>query len=804
MKHLSLSLILFLCLSLSIISHASPSLSTLNKGSSLRVEHHDQPFLTSQDQTFSCGFYSIGTNTFVFSIWFSKSINKTIVWTAIRDSPVNGYGSEIFFQRDGNFVLKDINGSAVWSTSTASSDVSSLSLLNTGNLVINDTKGNIKWQSFDSPTDTLLPYQNLTKDIRVVSAKTEGQISSGYYILYFDNDNVLRLKYDGPELSSIYWPSPDYSDVYASGRTNYNSTRRAFLDDRGYFASSDDLAVSASDFGPGVKRRLTVDYDGNLRMYSLNEWNRSWHITWEALPQQCNMHGICGQNAICNYSPSLMCSCVPGHEMIDATDWNKGCKPKFSFNCDMTKFQFLEVPQVDFYGFDLSFQQSVSFDDCVKICTRNCSCMGFSYRLTGTGVCYPKGALFNGYKSPNFPGSFYLRLPLDANTTSMSDSPSGLHCTNATSNNVTGSAIMFGSNKNDTKWTYLYIFISVLGSIEILFIAIGWWYLFRASDVPESVEEGYKMISNQFRRFTYRELKEVTGKFKEEIGRGGSGIVYRGVLDDKRVVAVKKLTDITQGEEEFWGEVSVIGQINHINLARMCGYCLENQHRLLVYEYVENESLDKYLSKNDKMLQWRERFKIALGSAKGLAYLHHECLEWIIHCDVKPENILLTRDYEPKIADFGLVKLSKRNVSGFNFSQMRGTIGYMAPEWVLNLPVTSKVDVYSFGVVLLEIVMGCRVSDQIPVEGEEREIRSFIREVRQVLASGDESSIFGMVDVKLRGQFSSKQAMVMLRVAISCLEEERNRRPTMDVVVKELMACEQDDDHPSTSYSWSN
>ncbi|KAJ3670617.1 hypothetical protein LUZ60_008043 [Juncus effusus] len=361
---------------------------------------------------------------------------------------------------------------------------------------------------------------------------------------------------------------------------------------------------------------------------------------------------------------------------------------------------------------------------------------------------------------------------------------------------------MFGSNKNDIKWTYMYIFIGVLGSIEILFMAIGWWYLFRAGDVPESVEEGYKMISNQFRRFTYRELKEATGKYKEEIGRGGSGIVYRGVLDDKRVVAVKKLTDITQGEEEFWGEVSVIGQINHINLARMCGYCLENQHRLLVYEYVENESLDKYLSKNDKMLQWRERFKIALGSAKGLAYLHHECLEWIIHCDIKPENILLTRDFEPKIADFGLVKLSKRNVSVFNFSQMRGTIGYMAPEWALNLPVTSKVDVYSFGVVLLEIVMGCRVSDQIPVEGEEREIRSFITKVRQFLASGDESSIFGLVDVKLRGQFSPKQAMVMLRVAISCLEEERNRRPTMDQVVTELMACEQDVDHPS--YSWSN
>lgn len=180
--------------------------------------------------------------------------------------------------------------------------------------------------------------------------------------------------------------------------------------------------------------------------------------------------------------------------------------------------------------------------------------------------------------------------------------------------------------------------------------------------------EGYKLIMNQFRRFTYQELKEATGNFNEEIGRGGSGIVYRGVLDRKQVVAVKKLTNATQVKQEFQGEITMIARINHINLLRIWGFCSEGKHKLLVHEYVENGSLDKHLfdtTNKEQSLGWSQRFKIALGMARGLAYLQYECLDWIVHCDVKPENILLTKDFEVKIADFGLAKLSKRNCSGF-------------------------------------------------------------------------------------------------------------------------------------------
>jgi serine/threonine protein kinase len=156
---------------------------------------------------------------------------------------------------------------------------------------------------------------------------------------------------------------------------------------------------------------------------------------------------------------------------------------------------------------------------------------------------------------------------------------------------------------------------------------------------------------------------------------------------ETRKVAVKKLSDIHHGETEFQHELSVIGRIYHMNLVRIWGFCSDGPHRILVSEFVENGSLDKTLFSTESLLiflEWKQRFSIALGVAKGLAYLHHECLEWVIHCDVKPENILLDENMEPKITDFGLAKLLNRGVSNKSISRICGTRGYIAPEWFLD------------------------------------------------------------------------------------------------------------------------
>ncbi|XP_024962897.1 putative receptor protein kinase ZmPK1 [Cynara cardunculus var. scolymus] len=172
---------------------------------------------------------------------------------------------------------------------------------------------------------------------------------------------------------------------------------------------------------------------------------------------------------------------------------------------------------------------------------------------------------------------------------------------------------------------------------------------------------------------------KVSHKFREGIGRGGGGIVYKGILPDTREVAIKRLNEVGQGEAEFLAEMNIIGKINHINLIETYGYYAEGKHRILIYELMQSGSLAKNLSANQ--LDWRKRFEIAIGVAKGLAYLHEECLEWVLYCDVKPQNVLLDADYNPKMAYFGLSKLfNKGATENFIFSKIRGTRGYMAPK----------------------------------------------------------------------------------------------------------------------------
>ncbi|KAK1285014.1 putative receptor protein kinase ZmPK1 [Acorus calamus] len=544
---------------------ASPSSThsktSLNRGSSLSVEDEDN-FLISPDGSFSCGFYKVGDNAFSFSIWFTNSTNKTVAWTANRDLPVNGRGSRLMFRGDGSMVLTDVDGTVVWATNTSSTDASKAQLLNSGNLVITNSSGSVLWQSFDSPTDTILTSQPITKQSKLVSSFANGALSSGYYSLYFDSDNVLKLLYDGPEISSLYWPNPG-NNPFQNGRTDYNSSRHAVLDDTGRHR-------------PGDQTEADGGLDGNLRLYSLNESNGSWNITWEALAQLCNVHGACGRNGVCVYDPVPRCSCPPHYGMSDEGNWNRGCKPLFNLSSySPTKDRFIELPHTDFYGFDDGYTTNVSFESCKKICLNDSSCQGFGYRLLG-----------------------------------------------AADNSTAGSSGMYVINHRKAIWVYFYGFISAFGVIEFLFIASGWWFLFRRQDIPNAVEEGYQMITNQFRRFTYSELKKATRNFKEELGRGGSGAVYKGILNDKRVVAVKRLEDVTQGEDEFWAEVSTIGKINHMNLVRMYGFCSEDKHRLMVCEYLENGSLAKLLfdqpGMEDTQLGWKQRFKIAVGVAKGL------------------------------------------------------------------------------------------------------------------------------------------------------------------------------------------
>ncbi|XP_031126961.1 putative receptor protein kinase ZmPK1 [Ipomoea triloba] len=773
----------------------------LDRGHSLSVEDADSTFLTSPDNTFSCGFYGLGTNAFWFAIWFTNSRDKTVVWVANRRTPVNRLGSKVSLQKHGALTLTDVDGRIVWETNTSATDVNRAELLETGNLVLKNSKGEVFWQSFGFPADTLLPSQVFTKDYKLISPLREGSFEPGYFRLFFDGDNVLKLQYDNQDISRQYWPNP-YFDVYTNERTNYNGTRIAFLDNLGRFFSTDrkdyNLYLNASDAGPGITRRMKLDIDGNLRIYSLDDSTGLWKITWQALQKPCSVHGLCGGNGICNYGPEPKCSCPPGHVMINSSDWGKGCKALFnSTDLIAQPVKFLEISHVDYWGFDLNYSETSSLKDCRDMCLEDQACVAFTYwNHLDERRCFTKNTLFNGYRSPDFQGSTFLKLPEnlpvpDSGTVILNRS--NLVCPENITEIMVGSPKMYKEKtRNKLIWVYLYSFCFAIGGVEVVAFVLGWWALFSKHGIPASIENGYCMLSSQFRRFTYAELKKATKNFKVELGRGGSGAVYKGGLEDGRAVAVKRLGDEFQGEEQFWAEITTIGKINHMYLVRMWGFCAEGKHRLLVYEYVQNSSLDNHIYTSN-FLGWKERFEVALGTAKGLAYLHHECLEWVIHCDVKPENILLTGDLEPKIADFGLAKLAQRGDPGSYFTRIRGTKGYMAPEWALSQPITAKVDVYGYGVVILEMVKGSRLINWMVEESgfqQEADMKKFFWAMKRKVELKEEGWVDEMVDKRLEGKFSRNQAKTLIKVGLACVEEDRKMRPTMASVVQMLLECQ--------------
>ncbi|KAK1290624.1 putative receptor protein kinase ZmPK1 [Acorus calamus] len=747
-------------------------------GKSLAVERPNDT-LVSNDGTFAAGFHNVGDNAYIFAVWFAGLNDSTVVWTANRDYLVNGRRSHLTLQTDGNLVLSDAGVSTVWSTNSTDSTVS-MGLSDTGNLMLKNTNGVIVWQSFDHPTDTLLPNQPLTRSIKLVSWQNQYDISSGSYSLFFDNDNTLKLLYKGPDVSSIYWPEP-WLVSWEAGRSTYNNSCNAVLDVSGSFLSSDQFQFSASDRGLGPKRRLTLDYDGNLRLYSLDVTSRMWSVTWQAIVETCKIHGACGPNALCNEIPQgRICSCPPGFVATDPSDMSKGCNQTFTVSCPATRnnTKFLKLTQVDFYGYDLNYTARTSRRNCKHSCLRSCNCKAAMYREDGTGNCYQKALLLNGRHSPNSKGgtTYYIKIPKDFN--SPEDQEKKIAGCPPIVVRQLSRDYSSKRNENQTSLRYLLYFVSVFGGVEFTCIAIGLWFFYGERDKPNAYVLHHLSEASIFRRFTYNVLKKATGNFDEEnvIGRGGTGVVYKGVLSDKRKAAIKRLDGVQQqGEEEFLSEVSMLGRIYHMNLIQMWGFCAQGKHRLLVYEYAEHGSLADNISSEG--LDWEKRFDIAVGTARGLAYLHEECLEWVLHLDVKPQNILLDEKYQPRVADFGLSKLLDRRVGPTkNFSRVRGTRGYMAPEWIMNRPITSKVDVYSYGIVVLEMVTG----------KSHLEPELLVPWVREMVSGGTiETEIEEIVDPRFG--YNVAKIEQLIKVALLCVDEEMNARPTMAQVVEMLL-----------------
>lgn len=577
--------------------------------------------------------------------------------------------------------------------------------------------------------------------------------------------------------SIVYWNKGLNSSV----NTNLTSPTLG-LQTIGIFAISDPMLSStaivaySSDYaeGPDILRFVKLDSDGNLRIYSSSRGSGTQSVRWAALSDQCQIFGFCGNLGICSYNDTTpVCGCPSENfDPVDPNDRSKGCRRKVEIADCPGSAAMLELDHAQFLTYPPELSSQVFFVG-ISACRLNClvsgSCIASTSLADGSGLCYLKVPSFvSGYQSPALPSTSYVKVcgPVMPNPSASTEK---------------------GGRWKLRAWIVVVVVLCTLFGLIILEGGF-WWWCCRNSPKLGALSAQYALLeyaSGAPVQFSYKDLQRATKGFKEKLGAGGFGAVYRGVLANRTVVAVKQLEGIEQGEKQFRMEVATISSTHHLNLVRLIGFCSEGRHRLLVYEFMKNGSLDSFLftteAQSGKVLNWEYRFNTALGTARGITYLHEECRDCIVHCDIKPENILLDDNYNAKVSDFGLAKLvNPKDHRHRTLTSVRGTRGYLAPEWLANLPITSKSDVYSYGMVLLEIVSGKRNFDV----SDETNRKKFSVWAYEEFEKGN---IEAIMDKKLLDQeVDMEQVSRAIRVSFWCIQEQPSHRPMMGKVVQML------------------
>ncbi|KAI8558017.1 hypothetical protein RHMOL_Rhmol04G0056100 [Rhododendron molle] len=324
--------------------------------------------------------------------------------------------------------------------------------------------------------------------------------------------------------------------------------------------------------------------------------------------------------------------------------------------------------------------------------------------------------------------------------------------------------------------------VATAAFVIILLLGILWWRGFLIC--KDTIDQDLKGLELQTGSFTLRQIKTATDNFDEanKIGEGGFGSVYKGLLSDGTVIAVKQLSSKSkQGNREFVNEIGMISALQHPHLVRLYGCCIEGNQLLLVYEYMENNSLARALFGPEEcqlQLDWPTRYKICIGIARGLAYLHEESRLKIVHRDIKATNVLLDKNLNPKISDFGLAKLDEEDDTHIS-TRIAGTYGYMAPEYAMRGHLTDKADVYSFGIVALEIVSG-----RSNTSYRTKEYCLYLLDWALVLM--EKGNLMELVDPKLGSDFNKIEVTVMINVALLCTNVSPAVRPAMSSIVSML------------------
>ncbi|XP_074589901.1 G-type lectin S-receptor-like serine/threonine-protein kinase At4g27290 isoform X1 [Curcuma longa] len=733
----------------------------------------DGQTLISAGSLFQFGFFSPVNDsaTAYIGIWYYNHPPREnkVVWVANRNKSVDTSMASLNLTSDGNLILFE-EGTKVWSTGTSAElNSARLQLLDSGNLKL--TSGNSNrtlWQSFDHPCDTLLPGMKLGFDIwtntswEYVSWMNATDPSPGKFVVKVEKYNVpdffaesvhgsIKLGRTGPWNGQWFAGLPTTGNGMLEMKVNftYVTDHNGTYYMNEYQTQSPELTRAVAEANGTYSRWL---FDG-----------REWNSLFSFPSDDCDYYNHCGRNSVCTKGYiSVSCRCLEGFENKSVV---VGCARKEPLRCSSNQFskeQSVKVPDTE----NATSQGKISLDACKKLCLEDCSCVAYAVINGPYGCITWRGELVDLRSFPDGGDDLYIRLAESSTT------------------------------KNWKKFVWEIVIPVSLGIL--LLSSVGVLVRRRRNRAPTSrfqllfpnVQKDSINTLEVLPSYDLRTIKAVTNDFSEgnKLGEGGFGVVYKGQLDDEQMIAVKKLSRYSsQGPNEFQNELSVIAKLQHRNLVRLLGYCIEGDERLMILEYMENKSLDAFIYDKAKssLLNWQRRFHIIIGIARGLLYLHQDSRLRVIHRDLKLSNILLDKDMNPKISDFGIARIFKGdNALEDATTRPVGTLGYMAPEYLLDGIFSFKSDVFSFDVIVLEIISGKknRVFSQTDTN---------LNLIGYVNKLWKEERPLEIVDEALNQSYPTQEVLHCIHMSLLCVQDNSNDRPTMIEVMAMLTSEDQ-------------
>ncbi|GLU09081.1 hypothetical protein SLE2022_259570 [Rubroshorea leprosula] len=719
--------------------------------------------LVSSDGSFELGFFSPGSSgkSRYLGICYKNIPVQNVVWVANRCNPINDSSGVLMINNTGNLVLLNQSGSVIWaSNSKKEAQNPEVQLLDSGNLVLQDRiDGNPAtplWQSFDYPTDSWLPGMKFGWDLstglnRRLSAWNSpddpcpGDLTYGIE-LYNLPDLVMRKG------SRKYFRTGNWKGGVANQFFTPNS-----------IANEQEIYLIYHTKSKSVITRLVLNKTtGSARRIIWNEEARTWTVYSQFPSDDCDNYGTCGAYGNCVNTEIPPCQCLKGFKLksqeLYSMDWSQGCVRNNPLDCQkgdgFKKFGGLKLPDAEHSWVN----ESMDLDDCRAKCLENCSCTAYKILdiKEDRGCVIWFGDLIDLKLFPPAAQDLYIRM-------SVADSD-------------------HEETKSNTKIKAALIIAAAI--LVVVSVVVITYYIRRSN---RSIEEREIDRSNARQNedlelpfFEFVVISKATNDFSsdQKLGEGGFGPVYKGTLPDGKDIAVKRLSRSSgQGLVEFKNEVALIAKLQHRNLVKLLGCCIQGEEKMLIYEYMPNKSLDYFIFDDTRrnLLDWSRRFHIICGIARGLLYLHQDSRLRIIHRDIKASNVLLDNEMNPKISDFGLAKTFGEQSDG-KTNRVVGTYGYMAPKYAINGQFSIKSDVFSFGILLLEIISGKRnrgfyhLSDNINLIGHAWRLWK-------------EGHPLELIDSFVKESCTLSEVLRCIHIGLLCAQQHSKDRPSMSSVV---------------------